>query len=61
MSNTVIRDKTANDHQRKKQGLEKGCSTHLLQHDCVLSSDTLEYMMKKVEYCFKRNKTEVCH
>ena len=56
----MIRDKTANDRQRKKQGLEKGCSVHLLQHDYILKSNNPEYMMKKVEHCFKRNKTEVC-
>lgn len=57
--NIDIRDKTKNDRQRKKQGLEKGCATYLLQRDSLLCSASPEYMMKKVEYCFKHKMSEI--
>ena len=57
---TIIHDKTYNDRQRQKQGLAKGCDTYLLQKDMMLSSNDPEYMMQKVEYCFKTGKEEVC-
>jgi hypothetical protein len=55
----TIHNKTVNDRQRKKQGLPKGCPSHLLHHDRMLTSNSPEYMMKKVEYCFKHGLTEI--
>ena len=60
VGNTMIRDKTRNDRQRAKQGLAKGCETHLLQRDAMLCNSDPKYMMKKVERCFRQNKTEIC-
>lgn len=57
--NILIHDKTRNDRQRKKQGLEKSCATYFLQRDSLLCSSSPEYMMKKVEYCFKHKISEI--
>ena len=53
-----IYDKTFNDRQRKKLGLE-GCSISLLPRFRMLTSNDPEYMMRKVEHCFKTGKQEV--
>lgn len=55
-----IDDKTANDYERKRHGLPLGCPVNLLPSVSVLSSDDPEYMKKKVERCFRANKTEIC-
>ena len=55
-----IWDKTTNDKQRKKQGLAKGCSLSLLRCVQMLANKDPEYMMQKVEHCFRTGKTEVC-
>ena len=59
VGNRMIHDKTRNDRQRKKQSLQKGCPLHLLQGIALLTSADPEYMMKKVEHCFKTGKIEV--
>ena len=56
----MIHDKTRNDRQRKKQGLQLGCDIFELRSDWILCSHSPEYMMKKVEYCYKHRKIEVC-
>lgn len=55
-----IYNKTVNDKQRKKQGLAKGCAISLLSRVAMLANSDPEYMMQKVEYCFRTGKTEVC-
>lgn len=55
-----IYNKTVNDRQRKRQGLAKGCVLSLLSRIAMLSSSDPEYMMQKVEYCFRTGKTEIC-
>lgn len=55
-----IWDKTFNDRQRKRQGLPKNCDMEALSVCRMLSSRSPEYMMKKVEHCYKRRKVEVC-
>lgn len=57
----MLRDKTLNDRQRKKQGLEKGCPFHLLRCDYMLCGDNPEYIQKKIEYAFRHGKQEICH
>lgn len=57
---TIIHDKTRNDRQRKRQNLPLGCSLSELYTDAILCSDDPNYMMKKVEHCFKYSKNEVC-
>lgn len=57
--NRMIHDKTRNDRVRKKWGLKKGCSLHLLQTTYLLCNKDPKYMMKKVEYCFAHSKEEV--
>ena len=55
----MIHDKTANDRVRKRQGLPIGCDIFLLQEDHILCSDNPEYMMKKVEWCYRHNSEEI--
>lgn len=55
----IIHDKTANDRQRKKQGLSKGCDFSLLRSDTILCSDNPEYMMKKAEWCYTHGLEEI--
>lgn len=55
-----IYNKTINNKQRKKQGLAKGCNISLLSSWALLSNSNPEYMMQKVEHCFRTGKTEVC-
>lgn len=55
----MIHDKTANDRQRKKQSLQKGCSFADLHSDTILSSDNPEYMMKKAEWCYNHKLEEI--
>lgn len=57
--NKTILDKTANDRQRKKEKVPKDYPVYELRSITVLCSPSPEYMMKKVEYCYKRNKTEI--
>ena len=59
VKNHMIHDKTANDRQRKKQGLPKGCHPFLLTCDVMLSSSSPEYMMKKAEWCYRHNLREI--
>lgn len=56
---SMIHNKTLNDRQRKKQGLPKGCSPHELHCDHILCNASPEYMMQKVEHCYRYNKIEV--
>lgn len=56
----TIHDKTANDLQRRRQGLPKGCDVSELHLDTILCARSPEIMMKKVEHCYRRNKIEVC-
>lgn len=60
IGNHMIENKTRNDRQRKKQGLPRGCKSYLLKRNCMLCSPSPEYMMRKVERCYKGNKTEIC-
>lgn len=55
----MIHDKTANDRQRKRQGLPLGCHPSELRVDAMLCSTSPEYMMKKAEHCYRYNKIEV--
>lgn len=54
-----IHNKTKNDRQRKKQGLPLGSDTCDLRIDHMLCSDNPEYMMKKVEWCYTHNLSEI--
>lgn len=55
-----LHNKTRNDRVRKKQGLPKGCSVFELRRDYLLSSDSPEYMMKKVEWAYNHKLIEIC-
>lgn len=55
----MIHDKTANDRQRRKQGLQKGCHFSELRSDTMLCSNNPEYMMKKAEWCYTHNLEEI--
>lgn len=55
----LIFDKTANDRQRKKEHVSKGTPADLLRSITVLCSNSPEYMMKKVEWCYEHNLTEI--
>lgn len=55
----TIHDKTYNDRQRRKQGLPKNCDVFELKSCACLCSAKPEYMMQKVEHCYKYNKIEV--
>lgn len=55
----LIHDKTANDRQRKKQGLPKGCHSYELRIDTILCSNDPEYMMRKAEWCYTHNLGEI--
>lgn len=55
----VIYDKTANDRQRKKEKVAKDTPIHELRCVTVLGSKSPEYMMKKVEWCYKHNLIEI--
>lgn len=55
----LILDKTANDRQRKKEGVPKDFPTFNLRSVTVLCNPSPEYMMKKVEHCYQRNKREI--
>jgi hypothetical protein len=59
VNDRMIHNKTLNDRQRKKQGLTKGCSPHLLLRDSMLCSNNPEYMMKKAEWCYTHNLEEI--
>lgn len=54
-----IHNKTKNDRVRKKYGLPKNCHTSELKEDFMLCSSNPEYMMKKVEWCYIHNLTEI--
>ena len=56
-----IWDKTSNDRQRRRQGLPLGCPMEKLSRVTMLCNASPEYMMKKVEHCYRRRKTEVCY
>ena len=56
----MIHDKTWNDRQRKAEGLKRGCDVSELHTCATLCSPSPEYMMKKVEHCYKQRKIEVC-
>lgn len=56
----TICDKTRNDYQRKRDGLPLGCDISKLNRITVLCNKSPEYMMKKVEHCYKHRKKEVC-
>lgn len=55
----MIYDKTANDRQRKKEKVAKDFPLHMLRSVTVLGSQSPEYMMKKVAWCYNHNLTEV--
>lgn len=55
----MIHDKTANDRQRKRQGLQKGCHFSLLKRDVILTNSSPEYMMKKAEWCYIHGLEEI--
>lgn len=55
----LIHDKTANDRQREKQGLPKGCSFAELHRDAILCNKDPNYMMKKAEWCYIHNVEEI--
>lgn len=59
-NSTMIHNKTKNDRQRRKQGLPLGCHPSELSSDYMLASNDPEYMMRKVEHCYRKNKIEVC-
>lgn len=56
----TIHNKTQNDYWRKRQGLPRGCDVHELSRTVTLCSRSPEYMMKKVQHCYKHRKVEVC-
>ena len=58
-NSVCIHNKTKNDRIRKKQGLAKDCHPSELITDYMLCSDNPEYMMKKVEYCYKHGLMEI--
>lgn len=55
----IIHNKTLNDRVRKKYGLEKDCDPSYLKKDFTLCSNDPEYMMRKVEWCYKHNIIEI--
>ena len=58
INSRMIYDKTKNDRQRKRQGLPCSAPAHELRSIWVLCGSP-EYMMKKVAYCYRNNKTEI--
>lgn len=54
----MIFNKTRNDRIRKKMGLPKQTPLHELPRVSLLTG-TPEYLMRKAEYCFRHNKTEI--
>ena len=58
VNNYMIHNKTKNDRQRKKQGLPKTAPISELCSDWLLTGSP-EYLMKKVEYCYKHGIIEV--
>ena len=57
--NNTIHNKTRNDRERRKNNLPKGSHFAELQRDWILCSPNPEYMMRKVEYCFKHKQIEI--
>lgn len=57
--NNMIHDKTKNDRERKRKNLPPNCPHSMLSIDFMLCSPDPEYMMRKVEYCFKHNQIEI--
>lgn len=55
----TLHDKTANNKQRKKQGLQNGCHYSKLLTDVMLCNKKPEYMMKKAEWCYEHDIEEV--
>lgn len=60
----MLYDKTANDKQRRKQGVPVDCCLrdhplHELHSVTILSSHDPEYMMRKVEFAYENNLLEV--
>jgi hypothetical protein len=55
----MVYNKTANDRERKKLGLAKGCRILELSVIHVLTNKDPEYMMKKAEYCYRHNQQEI--
>lgn len=58
VNDRMIHNKTRNDRQRKKQGLDKNSHCSELAVDWILSGSP-EYLKKKVEYCYKHDLTEI--
>ena len=56
----MIHDKTFCDRQRKKEDLPLGCDLSELHCWRMLTNTDPEYMMRKVERCYKGNKEEIC-
>lgn len=54
----MIHNKTKNDRQRRKQGLPKSAHISELHSDWLLTGSP-EYLMKKVEYCYRHNLIEI--
>ena len=59
VNDRLIHNKTKNNRQRKKQGLPMGCDVSLLRVGSILSSDSLEYVMKKAEWCYQHGLEEI--
>lgn len=55
----MVFDKTANDRQRKEQKAKKDAPISELGCIAVLSNKSPEYMMRKVEWCYNHNLTEI--
>ena len=58
INNTMIHNKTKNDRERKKQNLSHDAPLYLLRRVWLLTGSP-EYLMKKVEYCYRHHKTEI--
>lgn len=55
----MIHDRTANDRQRKKQGLPSGSPISHLHSITILASKDPDYMMTKTEICYENHLEEV--
>lgn len=58
-SSCMIYDRTANNRQRKKEGLPLTADILELHAITILTSKEPHYLMKKAEYCYKTGKREV--
>lgn len=55
----MVHDRTANDKQRKKQGLSSGCPLSQLNSIKILANKDPDYMMDRAEFCYENHLEEV--